>query len=103
MAKLVKSTEEQNTWTVLDNNCTICGSVVDGKLVNVHRPTNDAEMPPLGIVCFDGGGFMFRPEIDNGVEHTADHLREIADLMDALEKTETASPEAPQHVYRAGQ
>jgi hypothetical protein len=103
MAKLLKSTAEQNTWTVLDNNCIIGGTVVDGELVNARRPINDAEMCQLGTVYFDGGGFMFRPEIDNGVEHTADHLREIADLMDALGKTEPANAEAPQRVYRAGQ
>jgi hypothetical protein len=58
-AKLVKS--DIHEWKVTDNN------------------------NPLGIIYRDEGGFMFRPEIDNGVEHTSDHLREIADLMDALE------------------
>ena len=80
MATLVKSNEEPNIWKVVDDN-----AVVDGT-----RPTKDEEMPPLGTVYFNGD-FMFRPEIENGVEHTSGHLREIADLMDGLEKEQAAT------------
>ena len=53
-------------------------------------PTNDDEMLLLGTVWFDSVDFMFIPETESGVEHTADQLREIAELMDGLE-TEKAN------------
>jgi hypothetical protein len=103
MAKLVKSNEEQNTWLVLDDNCINCDKVgatyevvsvagsTDTALINTTRPTKDDEMLELGTVWFGGGCFVFIPETDNGVEHTAVDLREIADLMDGLEKAQAAT------------
>lgn len=100
MAKLVKSNEEQNTWEVIDDSALFLNS--DGNVVNRDgtSPSNDGpsrrvfdcsgEQQPdensgqVGTVYLDGDGdtLMFIPA--DGVEHTASHLREVADLMDGL-------------------
>lgn len=85
MARLLKSGE--NKWRVLDDNAILIGRVIDGKLVNKRRPINDDETPVLGEVYLNDGDVMFIPETWRGIEHTSDHLREIADLMDALGKS----------------
>jgi len=85
MAKLVKSNEEPNTWNVLDDNCSIGGTVIGDRIVGGRRPITDNDMPSLGVVYFDGDDFLFIPDTESGVEHTPGHLWEIADLMDDLE------------------
>jgi hypothetical protein len=88
MAKLLKS--DENTWKVLDDAAVLTTDGVtdiNGKLVNERRPTNDDETPVLGEVYLKEGDVMFIPETWRGTEHTANHLREIADLMDGLGKS----------------
>ena len=89
MAKLLKY-GEKNEWKVLDDDAVLTTDAVtdiNGKLVNERRPTNDDETPVLGEVYLNEGDVMFIPETWRGIEHTANHLREIADLMDGLGKS----------------
>jgi hypothetical protein len=91
MAKIVKFGE--NEWAVIDNNAIFVNS--DGTIPcssdgRTHRVFNCGGKQTensgwVGTVYLDGGDeVMFIPS-ENGVEHTAGHLREIADLMDGLQ------------------
>jgi hypothetical protein len=90
--------KKRNTWEVIDNNAVFMnsdhtivnrdGSRATGTGTGSHRvfycgddkPTKNSAW--VGTVYLDGSDeLMFIPA--DGVEHTADHLREIADLMDA--------------------
>ena len=53
--------------------------------------TNDDDMLELGTVDFNGDAFMFTSDAENGIDYTANQLREIADLMDGLEKERAAA------------
>jgi hypothetical protein len=76
MAKLVKCSEQSvyPTWTVVDDNAVRVDVSMD-----------------LGTIYFDGHGMVFDPESESGAHHTADHLREIAELMDDLEAQVTGT------------
>jgi hypothetical protein len=98
MAKLVKSNKDK--WVVVDNDAIFLNR--DGNLVNrdgtlaipdgkQRRVFGCSDGIPgensgfLGYVYFDGESFMFHSGWEEeGAQHTSDHLREIADLMDSL-------------------
>ena len=52
--------------------------------------TKDEEMLELGDVYFSGFAYLFIPEQENEVDHSSASLRELADLMDGLEKEKAA-------------
>lgn len=78
MAKLVKCDNDEQMWQVLDDNAVENGNPI----------TDDSKMPDMGTIYFDCEGdthLVFNGTCESEAYPTANELREIAELMDALE------------------